>query len=98
MSDVGLSDPERVERARLAKELQENRVLNEALDRMRDLAIETLEATSLRDPEGLAIVHQKLKVIRLFSDVLAGYVEDGKLALVGWDKAKDARKRRFSVL
>jgi len=82
---------ERMDLGRDAIALSENKAFTTATERLRSGIYERMRACSLRDPEGLAVLHQQLKVVDAFEAAMSQLVEDGKLAAHEWEKLDAAR-------
>lgn len=89
---MDLTEQQRIDLARQAEELRAHPVIVEAIERMRRSVYERMRSCSLRDADGLAILHQQLKVIDLFAGTMEGFIQDGKLAQREWDTARAARR------
>lgn len=88
---MSLTLQQRIDRGRRAEELKADPLLSDAVDSMREAVYDEMRKCSLRDRDGMAILHQKLKVIDMFGNALSGFMADADWARREWDKAQAAR-------
>jgi ribosomal protein S17E len=86
-----MTPAEEAQRGMYAQELLNNALLNEALKVIEDEVIAQWEQCPARDKEGKDALWQLFKTSKKFRNILAGYVETGKLAR---EKLKPIEERR----
>jgi hypothetical protein len=86
-----MTPAEEAQRGMYAQELLDNQLLEEALSSIEGEVIAQWEQCPARDKEGKEALWQLYKTSKKFRNILAGYVETGKLAR---EKMKPIEERR----
>lgn len=90
-----MTDEERAERGRLAQDLLENPLLQEAIEATDALYWDQWRESPARDSEGRERIHARLVALTDVLKVVKQFAEDGKLAQGVIDRARSGKRSFF---